>query len=157
MDAHAGTGETGHHGRGFWFINWGAGGAQLRGSDAVWPGIADTGFRRPYACGMARPWGGHRAVPSSPETIGAPAVPTSSGQIWCQSTGRRCQRRKLPPSARSIATQDSAGNRTGGQFSQFHRVCGATPISRASLEIPCSRMASTIVLIHPLEGIINHQ
>lgn len=71
------------------------------------------------------------------ETGGAPSKPMSSGQIRCQSFGRRSQRITAPAVAFSMATQRSMG--TTRRARHMDGALGATPTSRASDDTPPTR------------------
>lgn len=60
---------------------------------AVHRGALPSHARRRLAC----------ALHASCGVVGAPSVPMSSGQMWCQSCGRRCQRHTAPPVIRSMS------------------------------------------------------
>ena len=76
---------------------------------------ATTGGCAPAAVsGPDQPWA---ASPLSAGTLGAPSVPISSGQMRCQSSGRRSQRQTLHLVALSIETAAAVGT---GRFPAAH-------------------------------------
>src|SRR5574343_680318 len=69
-------------------------------------------------------------------TFGAPFLPTNSGQIRCQSSGRKSQRLTAPPVARSMAAQCFSGTLCSSRIRQLLTVACVTPMAFASATTP---------------------
>ncbi len=94
---------------------------QDRGHEVAAPALPGVLLAEPVEDG-----GGHTAALSGAGCSGV----TSSGQMRCQSSGRRSRRVTAPAVAFSMAAQCSLGT-FPGLLSQFHTCCCFTPMAPA--------------------------